>query len=287
MVLAVQSALRARSLRFGNGSATPPELVPTIKSQTIFNETLEQATLPVLVKFEKKNCPECLETQPMVDNLAKLNPDKVKVVKALMWDETNPDNRSMKKLAFQYAIKTAPVFILFEKGKELLRGLGKAGLKQVAENRGYAYTDDLAKLPPPYQPAGAVLTVLYDGECTICKGTAEKLKTLDKNNRLALIPLQSPLVRDKYPALKLVELRKSIHVVDKDGKVFKGAEAFQEMGRIIQPQSLLGASMKVFSWLSKIPGVLPVTDFFYLEFSKRRFMFEAKKADCKSCTLEE
>jgi thiol-disulfide isomerase/thioredoxin len=276
-----------QSIPLNNPRGSEESLIPTVKSQTGFDEVITSHDKPVLVKFEKKHCPACEEAEPILKQIAEDNKDKLKVVKALMWDDTNPDNRSMKKLAWKYAIKTVPIFVLFEKGAEVIRGEGKSGLMDIVNEKGLAYNAYPAHLPAPYIPAEAKLTVLYDGECDVCKAASEKLKTLDKKDQLALIPLQAPQVRNKYPNLKLVDLRKSIHVVDNNGNVYKGAYAFKQMGKVIQAQSPMGFLFKTFSKVGKIPGVTFIADKIYLEFSKRRFMFKAKNSNCKNCTLED
>lgn len=297
MMSTVQQSRFAARPRFGNAEspATPPAEapksggLPVIKSQADFQKVIGESDLPLLVKFEKPDCLSCKEVEPFVEALAKDNVGKVKVVKALMWDPENPDNRSMKKLAFQYKLKTVPYFIYFEKGAEVLRGEGKAGLDEILAKKGIGVDSFTpVNLPPAYKPPGAELTVLFDGECEVCKGLSEKLKTLDKNDHLALVPLQSPEVRDKYPDLKLVDLRRTIHVVrHSDGKIFTGADAFAEMGKVIKAHDALGRLLKVYSGASKIPGFLPVADKVYLAFSKRRFKIKAKQSGCKNCTLEE
>ena len=266
--------------------AKPTVAIPTVRSKEAFDAAIA-GEKPVLVKFEKKDCPACQEAEPVVQRLADDNAGGLTVIKAWMWDPENPDNRSMKKIAGQYKFQTVPYFILFKNGQAVGQGEGLKGLQTLAEENGIAIDTYPAHLPKPYKPDGAELTVLFDGECEICKGYSKKLRKLDKNDKLALVPLQAPEVRDRYPDLKLSDLREAIHVVNAEGEVFKGAEAFREMGRVIKSRTPLARAIRAYTRATHLPGVLPVSDKLYLAFSKRRFMIKANRSDCANCKLED
>jgi predicted DCC family thiol-disulfide oxidoreductase YuxK len=75
---------------------------------------------------------------------------------------------------------------------------------------------------------GPALTVLYDRDCGICQATVRQLRRWDRNDRLAMLPLQSaPTSRD--PAIRTAAaespLESALHVVAADGRVYAGGDA--------------------------------------------------------------
>lgn len=69
--------------------------------------------------------------------------------------------------------------------------------------------------------------VLYDGECGLCTRAVARLRRLDSGGRLEFVPLQAQKVKTSFPALKPDSLREEIHVVQPDGRVVAGAEAYR------------------------------------------------------------
>lgn len=75
---------------------------------------------------------------------------------------------------------------------------------------------------------GPALTVLYDRDCGICQATVRQLRRWDRNDRLAMLPLQSaPTSGD--PAIRTAAaespLESALHVVAADGRVYAGGDA--------------------------------------------------------------
>lgn len=71
----------------------------------------------------------------------------------------------------------------------------------------------------------APLLVFYDEECGYCRWSVAQLLRLDRDRRLRLIAIQSPLgerlLADVPEDLRL----ESAHLIDGDGKLFSGGDA--------------------------------------------------------------
>ncbi len=63
-------------------------------------------------------------------------------------------------------------------------------------------------------------TVLYDGDCGFCKYWVIKWKRITKND-IQYYPFQR--IIQHYPNLLEEELKKAVHLVDQNGKVYVGA----------------------------------------------------------------
>jgi predicted DCC family thiol-disulfide oxidoreductase YuxK len=73
------------------------------------------------------------------------------------------------------------------------------------------------------------LVVLYDRDCAFCAWTARQLWTLDRNRRLAFLPLQDAALSGRSGVAAAVagrSLGEALHVVDEtDGRVVAGGDA--------------------------------------------------------------
>ncbi len=86
-----------------------------------------------------------------------------------------------------------------------------------------------------------MLTVLYDGDCDVCRCFAALLRRLDWASRLGLLPLQgAPGVISNAPAKD--ELVATLHVVDASGRWTRGAAALVRIGQalpVLRPLAML------------------------------------------------
>jgi predicted DCC family thiol-disulfide oxidoreductase YuxK len=75
------------------------------------------------------------------------------------------------------------------------------------------------------------LAVLYDGGCGMCRVSAEAIRMFDNGGLLELIDLHDEAARALFPGLKLENLLEELHVVDDQGRVYRGARAVNEVLR--------------------------------------------------------
>lgn len=71
-------------------------------------------------------------------------------------------------------------------------------------------------------------TVVYDGECGLCRRSVERLRAWDTDGRLRLVPFQAPGVMDRYPEIPEIEFRKAVQVIAPDGRHWAGADAVEQ-----------------------------------------------------------
>jgi predicted DCC family thiol-disulfide oxidoreductase YuxK len=60
--------------------------------------------------------------------------------------------------------------------------------------------------------------LLYDADCRFCRFVARTLVRLDRNERLAFLPLGDPQARLLLPSVSESERASSIHLVEPDGR---------------------------------------------------------------------
>lgn len=70
------------------------------------------------------------------------------------------------------------------------------------------------------------LTILHDPDCAFCRRCVEWLKAQPKYLELEFLVVDSPLVESRYPGLKAELLKKELTVVDDEGGVYYGENAY-------------------------------------------------------------
>lgn len=118
-------------------------------------------------------------------------------------------------------------------------------------------------LPTPAdRPAADV--VIYDGECKFCTASVWKLYRYDRRGSLAFLSLHDPEVARRYPDLTHDELMQYLYVCPPGGGRYRGAEAFK----------YLSTRIPALYWMAPLlhlPGFMPLWQFFYRTFAKRRY----------------
>lgn len=122
------------------------------------------------------------------------------------------------------------------------------------------------------------LKVFYDGSCSVCATEIEHYRKKDREGRLALIDISTPdFTPDQY-GIGLAEFIYQLHTIDRDGKVYRGPEAFWAIWQAFPTSTwygLLGAFIT-------LPGVSFLARLGYLGFARiRKYLPKRKVAICK------
>src|SRR2546427_6419387 len=73
-------------------------------------------------------------------------------------------------------------------------------------------------------------TLIYDGECGMCRALVARLAVWDREHRIALVPFQDEAVVTRF-GIGLPALAAAMHLVLPDGRVSAGADAGPELLR--------------------------------------------------------
>src|SRR5467141_749747 len=93
----------------------------------------------------------------------------------------------------------------------------------------------------------AALTVLYDGNCGLCRASVARARRIDRGGRLELLDLHEASVSARFPQVNREEAMRLMQAVDPNGKVWSGGDAWARIG-----QALPG--WKLIAWLLLVPG---------------------------------
>jgi predicted DCC family thiol-disulfide oxidoreductase YuxK len=105
-------------------------------------------------------------------------------------------------------------------------------------------------------------TVIYDGECGVCRESVAKLQAWDRDQRFAVVPFQDLDAVARF-GIALPALAAAMHLIVPDGRVFAGADAVPEILRLLPGKRWL-------RWFFWIPGARSVARRVYRYIARRR-----------------
>ena len=111
--------------------------------------------------------------------------------------------------------------------------------------------------------------ILYDGDCSVCTASTEKLKTLSGGS-LKTLPLQkADSIKDLIPPDLDLEtaIRREIHVIKKDGTILKGPEAMRFI--------LSRTPLKIVSFFLSLPVIRGLFAHLYYAFARNRHIISS------------
>ncbi len=122
-------------------------------------------------------------------------------------------------------------------------------------------------MPPPAPPMPAVAepkrpTLIYDGECGMCRQAVELLRRWDREHVLHFVPFQDEAAVARF-RIALPALAAAMHLILPDGRVYPGADAVPELLRLLPGKRWLAP-------LFRIPGVPPIARRVYAWIAVRR-----------------
>jgi hypothetical protein len=99
------------------------------------------------------------------------------------------------------------------------------------------------------------------------------LNFIDKNEDIQKVPLQEDWLYESYPELERDECEKTIHLLDQDRNILKGAEAIEFLISFYP-------GVKKFAWLIESDSGKKTVNFFYDKVNELR---EKVKKNCHGC----
>jgi predicted DCC family thiol-disulfide oxidoreductase YuxK len=106
-------------------------------------------------------------------------------------------------------------------------------------------------------------TLIYDGDCGICRRSVDWVRKADRDGRIELLPYQAPSVEDRFSGIPLEDMESAMQLVAPDGRRWQGARAAEEVLRILPGWKLLAPFFRV-------PGVRWVAGLVYRTVARNR-----------------
>ena len=90
-------------------------------------------------------------------------------------------------------------------------------------------------------------TLIYDGECGLCRQCVDLVTAWDRDRRLDYVPFQDGDGVARF-GLALPALAAAMHLVLPDGRIYAGADAAPEILKLLPGKGWL-------AWIFAVPGV--------------------------------
>lgn len=116
--------------------------------------------------------------------------------------------------------------------------------------------------------------LVYDGNCPFCCNQVARLARWDRRGELTFLSLHDPELQQLYPELEHDALMEAIHLVARNGKVYRGAAAFRVVARRL-PR--LWPLLPILS----IPFSLPLWQGIYRLVARRRYKLRCGDDGCR------
>ena len=127
------------------------------------------------------------------------------------------------------------------------------------------------------------LQVFYDGNCSICATEMGIYRRKEHEGRLVFVDLNSPDFDPDSHGISMVAFRLEMHSIDREGRVYRGVEAFWAIWRAFPTSTWYG----ILGTLVTLPGLNLLARLGYSCFARiRKYL---PKRDCEDgvCGLKE
>ncbi len=121
------------------------------------------------------------------------------------------------------------------------------------------------------------VTLLYDGQCRLCQRSAQRVRRWDAGQRVRLLDLHAPEASLQFPQVKLEQALAKVHLVDGQGRVYRGIDAWSRVLRELPGRRWIAHVMEA-------PGVHALAAKAYQWVARNRYRWNR---DCEgTCRLE-
>ncbi len=90
--------------------------------------------------------------------------------------------------------------------------------------------------------------VVYDGECSFCRGQIERLKRRDRRSQFEYVPRQSPELDERFPRLADDDFNSGMRLITPGGEILVGADALYHIARRLPIWGNI-------AWIYRLPGL--------------------------------
>jgi len=124
----------------------------------------------------------------------------------------------------------------------------------------------------------SALTVLYDGECALCRTSADRVRRLDRGGRIELLDLHDASVPQRFPRVDLQEAMLWMQAVDPQGRVYSGVDAWARIGLTLP-------AWKWLAWVLLVPGIHFLAARVYAWVARNRYRWNREACADGSCAV--
>lgn len=124
----------------------------------------------------------------------------------------------------------------------------------------------------------AELTVLYDGNCALCRASVARVRRMDLGGRIELLDLHDPDAAARFPQVDREEALRWMQAVDRAGRVYSGADAWARIGLALPGWKLL-------AWVLLVPGIHFIAWQIYAWIARNRYRWNRDLCADDACAV--
>lgn len=121
------------------------------------------------------------------------------------------------------------------------------------------------------------IQAFYDGACSVCAAEIEHYLRQDHGGRLLAVDISSPDFAPEQFHIPLAAFMYELHVIDSNGRTYKGVEAFWAIWQAFPASTVYGMLAAVIA----MPLITSIARLFYKGFARIR-PYLPKKHNCSS-----
>jgi predicted DCC family thiol-disulfide oxidoreductase YuxK len=124
----------------------------------------------------------------------------------------------------------------------------------------------------------ADLTVFFDGSCNLCRGSAARVRRLDKARRIELLDLHDAAALQRFPQVRPEVAMRWMQAVNAKGEVFSGSDAWARIGALLPGWNLV-------AWILRVPGIRWIAGKFYSWIARNRYRWNRTVCEDGTCQV--
>lgn len=121
------------------------------------------------------------------------------------------------------------------------------------------------------------LQVFYDGSCSVCAAEMEIYQRKEHGGRLVFTDIGRPDFDPVPFGITLKEFMYEMHAIDRQGRVYRGVEAFRAIWQALPASTLYG----LLGTLIALPGINPCARLAYRCFARIRKYLPKRREACR------
>jgi len=122
------------------------------------------------------------------------------------------------------------------------------------------------------------LTVLFDGSCSLCRASVARARRFDRNHKIEFFDLHDPQAAERFPQVNREEAMRLMQIVDSNGKVYGGVDAWARIGMLLPGWNLA-------AWLLFVPGIRWLAAKIYAWIARNRYRWNREACVDGSCRV--
>lgn len=122
------------------------------------------------------------------------------------------------------------------------------------------------------------LSIFYDGACVVCSTEVEHYRRKDREGRLMAVDISTADFKPEQYGIPLAAFMHEMHVIDRQGQVYRGVEAFWAIWQAFPASTIYG----LMGTLITLPLFNPLARLCYKGFARIRRYLPKRQRDCDS-----